>query len=538
MKRILSTLLAASLVFITAACGGGISETTKGTTAKPTDKPTGEVEETEGSETVSGERDNYSIMSVFRPQHEDFDKMPLVDQITTDANVTITWELVGDAAASERKNLAINTGNLPDAMLGLVTESDVQQNAALFLPLNDYIENMPNVSKILADRPEAKLFLTFPDGNIYSYPFVQEREYESFPDQLYINTAWLEALNLDVPTTYEEYADVLRAFKNDDPNGNGEADEIPFTMMISHNYFGLHSMYGMFGRIDDPTRLTVEDGKIVFTADKQEWRDATEWFAGLYAEGLIDPEGFTQDRSMLFAKGKADPMLIGSTNAFLLDNVVGGDRMENYQFILLEGVNGNKVLRYSEFPVQNRTNSVVSKDVENPDGLLRFFDTALDEEKNYSLQSVFGLIGKQILPADEGSDTEFKFAIAPDGLSQDDYRYKDAPSNFPTFLTAESWASIEHAPDVARKEAILEEVRPYLQEESLPPMLFTDEEREALADITTVVLDYVSQQQSLWITNQADIDAEWDSYVSTLNDMGLEDYVRIYQVAYDRYYGN
>lgn len=535
MKRFTSALLASSMLFALTACAPSGSGTP---TAAPTNTGTIEGTSAGGSSEASDSEEtfNYRIMSVFRPQHEDFAKMPIVENILADANITVDWELVGDAASAEKKNIAISTGNMPDAMLGLTNETDVQKNPELFLPLNDYIDSLPNVSSVLESRPEAKLFLTFPDGNIYSFPFVQEREYEGFPDQLYINTAWLENLDLEMPVTYEEYADVLRAFKNDDPNQNGEADEIPLTMMITHNYFGLFSMYGLFGRIDDPSRLTIEDGTVVFTADKPEWKEATKWFAELSAEGLIDLEGFTQDRSMLFAKGKSDPMLIGSSNAFLLDNVVGAERMADYQFLLLEGVDGEKRLRHSYFPVQSRANSVVSAAVENPDGLLRFFDVCLDEEKNYSLQSVFGLIGKQIIEADEGSDKEFKFAVAPDGLSQDDFRYKDAPSNFPTYLTAESWNSIEHAPDVARKEAILEEVRPYLQKESMPPVLFTDEELDQLADIHTTIRDYVAQQQSLWITNQADIDAEWDSYVESLNQMGLENLVRIYQDAYNRYY--
>lgn len=479
---------------------------------------------------------NYHIMTIFRPQHEDFNRMPVVQEILDTSEITVEWEFLGDAASRERTSIAINTGNLPDAMFGLATVEDIQRNTDLFMPLNDYIDTLPNVSTLMEENPEAKRFLTFPDGNIYSFPFVQEREYESFPDQLYINTTWLDALGLEKPTTIDEYADVLRAFKNDDPNGNGEADEIPLTMMINHSYFGFYSFYGAFGRIDEPTHLTVEDGKVIFTADKEEWKEATKWFAGLNAEGLLDTEGFTQDRSTLFAKGKTEPMIIGSSSAFLLDNVVGAERMEDYEFLLLEGPNGDKLLRYSPFPIQSRTNSVVSAAVENPDPLLNFFDVSLDQEKEYPLQTVFGQIGKQIIPYEGEGDQKFEFAIAPEGLSQDDYRYKDAPSNFPTYLTADSWASVVHAPDVARKEAILEEVRDSLQTEAMPPLLFLDEELDELADIETSIRDYVNQEQALWITNQADIDASWDEYLATLENMGLSRLLELYQTAYDRYY--
>lgn len=42
-----------------------------------------------------------------------------------------------------------------------------------------------------------------------------------------INKSWLEKLGLEVPKTWDDLTKVLTAFKNDDPNGNGEADEIP-----------------------------------------------------------------------------------------------------------------------------------------------------------------------------------------------------------------------------------------------------------------------------------------------------------------------
>lgn len=540
MKK--NLLKAAAVLTVIAAVGGctkGGTEPTKETkqAGATTEAKTAETKtnESKGDEKTSAGGEHYRIMTAFRPQHEDFDKMPLVQEILKDANITVTWEQVGDAALKEKKNIAISTGNIPDAMLGMVDTNDVIQNPELFMPLDKYIDSMPNVSKLMKEHPDAKTFLTFPDGHIYSFPFVQEREYEGFPDQLWINKAWLDKLGLAVPKTYKEYEEVLKAFKDKDPNGNGQQDELPLTMRVTHSYFGTFSMYGMFGRLDEPSRLIPENNKLVFTANKEEWKNATKWFAELYKQGLIDPESFTQDTSMLFAKGKAKPEIVGSMNAFIMDNVVGKERMKDYQFVLLEGPSGQKAIRFRSFPVQNRTIAVVSSKLEKPDGMMRFFDTCLDEKKNYPLQTVFGLIGKQLVKTTEPGK-EFEFAKPPEGLSQDDYRFKDAPADFPTYLTKASWASIVHSPDVARKEKILEECRPYLQKESMPPVLYTDEESQQLADISSAILDYVSQQQALWITGQGDIDAEWDAYCKKLDDMRVNDYVKINQAAYDRYY--
>jgi putative aldouronate transport system substrate-binding protein len=71
--------------------------------------------------------------------------------------------------------------------------------------------------------------VTTPDGNIYVLPGLDGCWHCYWPTKSWINEDWLAAVNMDMPTTTEEYEKVLLAFKNDDPNGNGKPDEIPFS---------------------------------------------------------------------------------------------------------------------------------------------------------------------------------------------------------------------------------------------------------------------------------------------------------------------
>ena len=122
-------------------------------------------------------------------------------------------------------------------------------------------------------------------------------------------------------------------------------------------------------------------------------------------------------------------------------------------------------------------------------------------------------------------------------MSQDDYRFKGAPAGFPSYIPADLYATLKPAPDVARKISYMEATSDYLTKESIPLVLFTDEESKELATMQTSIQDYVLQKQAAWITGQADIDAEWDSYLSQLQAMGVDRYVQIYQDATNRYYG-
>ena len=90
------------------------------------------------------------------------------------------------------------------------------------LPLNDLIdEYAPNIKKMLEEDPNFKYQATAEDGNIYNIPLGKELQSSQF---YWIRQDWLDKLGLAVPTTVDELHDVLLAFKNNDPNGNGKAE--------------------------------------------------------------------------------------------------------------------------------------------------------------------------------------------------------------------------------------------------------------------------------------------------------------------------
>ena len=83
----------------------------------------------------------------------------------------------------------------------------------------------------------------------------------------------------------------------------------------------------------------------------------------------------------------------------------------------------------------------------------------------------------------------------------------------------------------------MEATEEYLAPDSIPPVLFTDEESKELATIKTNITDYVLQQQAAWITGQSNIDNDWEAYLAQLESLQVSRYVQIYQDATNRYYG-
>lgn len=66
----------------------------------------------------------------------------------------------------------------------------------------------------------------------------------------------------------------------------------------------------------------------------------------------------------------------------------------------------------------------------------------------------------------------------------------------------------------------------------LPGLNLTTENNQFVADFKANAVDYINRKNAEWIT-QGGVDEEWDAYVEELNKMGVDEYVRIYQEAYD-----
>ncbi len=107
----------------------------------------------------------------------------------------------------------------------------------------------------------------------------------------WINKDWLKKLGLEMPKTTDDLIKVLEAFKNRDPNGNGEADEIPFSFISGNGNEDFKFLFAAFGIGDNDDHLVVgNDGKVDFTADNDNYKEGVKFIRQLQEKGLIDKE--------------------------------------------------------------------------------------------------------------------------------------------------------------------------------------------------------------------------------------------------------
>lgn len=183
----------------------------------------------------------------------------------------IEWN--GGGTYQEQLNLRISAGEMPDIIQcvnGL--ELELIKNGAI-LDLTDLLpEKAPKLWNAIPEEVWDIMRACDPtgEGRIYMVPNVVR-----YPQlAAMIRQDWLDKLGLEMPATQEEFVEVLRAFKTQDPNGNGIADEIPTggregAVWMDH----LFDMYGVAMRGGEPL-WDIYDGELTYSPVTPNMRDA------------------------------------------------------------------------------------------------------------------------------------------------------------------------------------------------------------------------------------------------------------------------
>lgn len=473
-------------------------------------------------------------------------------------NVHIEWEVIpGEAQEVLTKvNAMIASGDLPDVFMG-IDFSPAQQllygSQGLFRPLNDLIEDYGTETKrLFADYPYVEDAITAPDGNIYSIPYFNGCIHcQTGSQPMWIYQPWLDALGLDMPQTLDEFEQVLLAFKNDDPNGNGEADEIPLMGWDSEplsNFIMGSFMYNPGPFWFNPAWLFVDDGNVDITVNKPEWREGLQYLNRLYEQGLIADETFTQDQEQFRRIGdqEGEPVL-GVARAFywgyfMTIQAEEDARWHGYVEVpTLEGPTGTRISAFDYYySAPNVGHFVILNSSEHPDVAFQWGDGMYEYETTMRMN--YGIKGKDWQWAEEGDvgiyggQAQWKHVDGeswpPDdgdwwgglGVSyvSDDHRTADIadPDNFSPVLYKESEKYVENRQDI---------------ELQLPPLFLTEEQAAFTGEIGLAIENHVKQHEAQFINGELDIDddAAWADYVDILQQIGLEQYLQAYQEAYD-----
>ena len=521
------------------------SDPAQSAAAAATDAPQQAEPEMEGNLYLTGlpivkETTTYSVMvskSTLDKTASFADKQILKDA-QAQTNIAFDWMEVPASGWGDRVNIVFASGDLPDAIFGNV---DVVANSRALMELTDgaLAKYMPNVSAFLDENPLVKAKITAPDGKVYALPTGEDSSaWSILSDAYYINTQWLDQLNLEMPQTTQEFYDVLVAAKNaGDLNGNGAADEIPFGFAQVGGY-PINSLFGAFGIINTAHYNNVEDGKVFFAPADARYYEALVWLNSLFNAGVMDLEGFAQTRAQYNGKSLAEDPVYFVLSAGTIGNTVASSQLENYQHILpLEGPNGDRLTRRSDASSTYNMRNVITVACEEPAGLMRWMDWCMSDVTMFlNWRQGAENVGWKWVDDAHTKWTRITDEVAPGYNSNDEYRFTEGFMGETAFVFAFSGIDRDISTDTMtlRKVETAQAYAPYFQQEIIYTDLLQSAEVQSqitllFADIDTYIKYFVAES----VTNGID-EAKWQEHLTQLEKLRIDEYVALYQDMYDR----
>lgn len=487
-------------------------------------------------------------------------------------NVRVDFvEMIESNGAQEKFNLILASGDLPDILIphGSITAQQVFLHGSngTFLPLNDLIEQrMPSLKQRLGEAPEIRARLTMPDGNIYAFPDVEANCFHcQFSAKLWVYQPWVEKLGLKwPPETTEELYQTFKAFKTQDPNGNGQADEIPilgavdgwrqdpFTFLMNPFIFTSHPYGANYGAF-----LERSPSDVRFVANTPEWREGLKFMRRLYAEGLLGDESFVWKRQEgMAAVENPDKELVGSFPAgwfgMMTLNGAGTGRFAHFQPIA--PVAGPTGLRQTTFfpPTMRYQTQITPSGADRQEVIAQWADWFFEDPIVHG-NLAWGWRREGIDWRWLTDEEKAKGWVARDGnpaqtLSINVHAYsrdlyddgwpRTAPGRFD--MIAHGALPPEWAEDPSKQEyrlmvATRDLYAPYKTESYIPPDLVFDETTQDelidLAETLTSSTGLVLQRATEFINGTRDIssDAAWNDYVQELERAGIDRYVELWR---------
>lgn len=471
--------------------------------------------------------------------------------------------------AKQKISLMIAGGQkLPDILVLGFNAAEMLDygSSGYFLPMNDWLENDAYYWNLAMDTyctPEEKelvlKYATSADGNIYGYPSYYSDPGDNSALGMWINKNWCDKLGLAVPTTTEELYTVLKAFKENDPNGNGQADEIP---LIGHNgWMGSVDTQLMNAFIYDAWdgdfgyQLNVgEDGKLSAPFVTDEWREGVRYLAKLYAEGLLSPLSFSQTQNELKAIMSApndQATLVGAfvghpSPLFGSDGTV--DRCQEY--VAVPAMIGPAGVQWSPYKLARpSTDTHITVDCEYPELAFRVLDAIAREDLSLTMR-----YGQQDVDWNYTTEGEIRHKYlegytaiyGQPATSRTPWTTENNiiwNTNAFNMLPPKLFAGLagEPYPEGNRRyqmDTLWYSSVPLRHSKHPENLAFglikTQEEIDLVADIESNLMSFVDESLANFILGNKNVETDWDAYLAELDAIGLDLYVETMQGAYDR----
>lgn len=485
--------------------------------------------------------------------NDDYVNNEFTKWLTENTGVQFTFSVLSgtESEAKQKLNLLLSGGDYPDIIMGggsagllNLAEQQIYADQGILIPLNDLIDEYGvHIKQAFEKFPEYDIPQLFSllDGKLYTLPNLVQCYHCGVSAKMWIHQPWLDALNLEMPETTEDFYNVLKAFKESDPNGNGQADEIPLAGATDGwNTSPAIFLMNAFIYSDWKDNLSIVDGVVTASYDKPEWREGLRYMKRLYDEGLLMPETFTQnnDQLTLLVENEGDVIIGAAPCGVPVGQILpeGGRWLDYVGVPALSGPDGVRGVGFSP-TIGNESRAYITSACTRPEVAFQVLDLMYDDE--IFLRANFGrpeIDWRYAEPGELGMDGEQGYVFLGTQEGGEDKNvswYQQIPET--QDLKFRFGRVMDNPLETILYQVSRDCMYPYAPEVSslLPNMVYPGEDAVEVSDLKTALNELVKESTARFITGDLDLENGWDSYVEQLNDIGLARYLELQQKAYE-----
>lgn len=548
VKKVLGTALAGIMIFSLAACKESTTDAGKENAAETAtnvadmldtdvaaDSEEAQLDYTYG-EDVTFHSDEPVTYSMMYSDHENYpyqEDWLLWSEIQKRTNVTFDLTVIARTDYEDKKSVLVNSGDSP-YIIPKTYEEGKYVNGGQVVAISDWVKYMPNYQKCvkewnMADDLKSKLQA---DGKYYVLPGLWEiggGGYSFIIRKDIFEEAGVDVTELEKTWTYEDFYEACKKVKeytgcdyviSDMSKGD-------CLLNISSISYGVKAGWG------------ISNG-LAFDHEKEEYyfADATdnmkEWLAMLnkmVKDGILDPESFSQEDDSAKAKfftGETYAMTGNYQNLNDYAMQMQADDAQLYMTVAPGGPAGLLQMENSrlENGVMISQNALDDLGEEGFIKMLRFVDWLWYSEEGHLLAQ-WGVEG-ETYTKDANGDIVLNQDITYSGLNPEASKKLNADYGFAGGVFAyggSAWIKNSRMTTAEEKDFDAR-IREYREMRPIdPPFMANEEETEELTLIQTPLIDGTKTWIQKFITGQADIDSQWDAYISEIKNLGADNYV-------------
>jgi putative aldouronate transport system substrate-binding protein len=455
-------------------------------------------------------------------------------EIEKKTGAKIEFQAVPATSLAEKKKILIATNSVPDIMHITNQEGREQGPEGVFLNLKDHLDQAPNIKKYFEDNPEAKAIATAADGGIYAVPNLDSYVGgKGFDHAWYLRKDLLDKYGLKMPTNMDEFYQLLKAFKQQNP------ESYPLTMFppATEKKMGLYTVFlRSFTGIQGLINMNPDNQEYAFAGYQKGFKEALEYMNKLYSEKLLDPE------YSLLTRAQYDERLISNKSfvtyvwkADIEDVTVKARKANSNPDFNMEGFKQVTAPNVKDYQfarsVVNANGIALSSKVKDKQAAVKLLDFLIGDEGKKLLS--LGIEGKTYQMVDGKPRYLESFGTSPfNGLRKDfGVWFPGIGSDFALARLAWESALNPNTKKVndAYEPIIIPAPRGYVKNKEEQ-----DLEKSKLSNLEK----YMDQKMAEFVVGKAPInDDTIKQFIDQCKKLGLDEIITMYNTAYKRTYG-